>query len=1022
MSIAFASLWWFVAVGLIVPLAWVLWVRGRSLGRARRAAAVLTRLAVLVILAMLLADAVTVREADRLAVVLVVDASESVDRFAAGMRTEDDRLVSHEASVEAALRRLGAGRGPDDLLGVVVFGGRAAALSTPTTANIDGVAVPALVAGGTDIAGALRLAAGLIPPDASGRIVLVSDGNATTGDPVAAAERIASSAASGSLRIDTVPVAFAVGGETIVEAVGSPSTASADSVVPVRVEIASTAGTRGVLRIRHNDRPVSIGSGDDPTALPLTLGPGRHVVTLDVPIGDRRMNRFQADFEPEASGEGFVGDAQLDNNRAEGFTLAPGEGGFLIVDDGADGGRAPGSDLLAQILGATGASVRVIGASALPQDLLGLQEHDLIVLNNVPADAIAPRAQAALASHVAEVGCGLILVGGRSSFGAGGWVGSPIEPLLPVRLDLAERLVERRTAIVFVLDRSGSMGATVGGTLKSQQQIANSAAAGAAATLGSRDLVGAVAFGSDALWVVELAENEDPDATASRILGITSGGGTNLLPGLQLARDALAPVEASVKHIIVLSDGQSRGAELLPEFAEALAAEGINISTISVGDRADTDTMFQMADRGGGVHYAVTNPSVLPRVFVRAVRTVRDPLIKEGRFVPVRMPAAEASTVLDSLSDWPGLGGLVLTRFREEPTVVDLLATDAGEPVASHWPAELGRVGVFTSDVGRWAEEWRGWDGFERFWSQFARAMAKSPVQQGLELTTEIIDGRAVYRLIALDDAGRTLDGLDVEASVYEPGGSRRSLRLEQVGPGEYAGELPVGEPGVSIAVIRPSQRGRALPPVVGGVTHSASLEYQRLTPDEALLASVAQVGGGEVVPISRVDAAFAYDRTGMTPRRVERSLVGPLLIALLAAFLLDVAVRRIAWDRFLESRPIAEPAPSRAAAHLDALRSRVAQTAPAASGSAPVLTERDAEAVAASARAHRMKAKRAQRDKVAREHLPQAHTESEPTSEQAAASAVTIEQPGEDTQSKEEPGGLLAAKRRASARYRDDA
>jgi hypothetical protein len=71
---------------------------------------------------------------------------------------------------------------------------------------------------------------------------------------------------------------------------------------------------------------------------------------------------------------------------------------------------------------------------------------------------------------------------------------------------------------------------------------------------------------------------------------------------------------------------------VLPEYAAQLAAEGVQVSTISVGDGADVGTMREMAERGGGVFYNVINPSRLPRVFLKVVEVVRSPLVKEGRF------------------------------------------------------------------------------------------------------------------------------------------------------------------------------------------------------------------------------------------------------------------------------------------------------------------------------------------------------------------------------------------------------
>ncbi|MEO1512569.1 MAG: VWA domain-containing protein, partial [Planctomycetota bacterium] len=470
-----------------------------------------------------------------------------MDRYATAGTDDQGRPLPVRNEINRIVRQLDQARGPDDLLGIVAFAERPIAIATPTTASLADRVIEPIPSDGTDIASAIDFARSLVPPDATGRILLITDGNETTGSSTAAAERAATGLTP--VRVDAIPVEYRVTGETIVEAVVPPARAPGESTVPVRVEIATTQGTRGIVRLFRDDAEIDLEPRSPATGRRVELPPGRHVVLLEAPIGAGRLSRFRAVFEPDDGVAGqFAGDAQLDNNTAEAFTISPGLGQVLVVTPSSEGPTA-GTPNITQALADATRAVQTTDASALPTDLLELQDYDLVILNNVPADEVSDRAQRALAAHVTEAGAGLVMVGGRASFGAGGWAGTPLEPILPVHLDLGERLVERRTAIVFVLDSSGSMGAGVGGSFRSQQEIANAAAAGAAATLGPTDLVGVVAFSSSARWVVPLAENDDPGATSAAINGITSGGGTDLPPALALAREALAPVEAAVKHV-----------------------------------------------------------------------------------------------------------------------------------------------------------------------------------------------------------------------------------------------------------------------------------------------------------------------------------------------------------------------------------------------------------------------------------------------------------------------------------------
>ncbi|MFI4873052.1 MAG: VWA domain-containing protein [Phycisphaerales bacterium JB061] len=999
MSVTLVDPRWFALLLLALPLGWVMLRWCVAMARARRWSAVVLRVCLLAIIAALLAGASTIRETSKVAVVGVIDISDSIRRYGYVGLDEEGQRQSVLDAAERFFRRVDAGRGPDDLLGLVVFGGSSVAVATPTRSPIDDRDLDLELVEGTDIAGALRIGSALIPPDATGRLVLMSDGNETTGDAARAAGELANSAYAGSLAIDVIPVDYLVKDETIVESLIVPTQAQADSVVTVRVVINTITGTSGTLSLLNGDQPIDI-NGDEPgQSRRLTLDAGRHAVLLDVPIGAGRIHRFRAVYEPDrattAGVSGYAGDTHLDNNQAEAFTISPGSGSILLVD----GLSNNISSVLGDRLTNSGADVRVVAPAGLPTDLLGYQPYDLVILENVPADEVGEQAQQMLAAHVRDMGGGLIMVGGPASFGAGGWAGTAVEPILPVELDLSEKLVERRTAIVLVLDASGSMSAAVGGSFQSQQEIANSAAAIAAKSLGAADLVGVIEFSNRGDWVRELGPNNDPEGTTSAIESIAPGGGTNLPPALAMAREALVNTEAAVKHIIVLSDGQSQGAAQLPEMCAELATQDINVSTISVGDFADTETMFAMAERGGGVHYPVTNPSVLPRIFVRAVRIVRDPLIKEGEFTPVVLPSASAA--IAGIDGMRPLEGLVLTEFRDDPRVTNVLATPEGEPVLAHWTAGLGRVAAFTSDAhNKWAGPWLSWSGYDTFWSQLTQLVSRPTTGRGVELTTQIESGRMRIGMLAVDAEGSPIDGLTVPSTVYGPSGEREDVMLEQIGPGEYEAFVDASGSGNYIAVVKPRSNVKPLPPVLGGATQSNSAEYRVLSANGPLLRQIADSSGGRVLELSNPDASLIFDRRSITPRRAESPLVRQLLILAIVVMLLDIATRRIAWDRFLNERT-----PKTASAAVASFPDSISQLRKAAkeepAREATHLTDEDAAKLAMEAKRKRLAERQRQ---ASRQNAPKVQvdeTESKPA-----------EKP------KQEDSGLLAAKRRARERF----
>ncbi|HHN77200.1 MAG TPA: VWA domain-containing protein, partial [Phycisphaerales bacterium] len=508
--------------------------------------------------------------------------------------------------------------------------------------------------------------------------------------------------------------------EVIVEGLDAPPRAPGRSVVTLRVLIRSTGHSTGVLRLEREGKPVDLGGPGGGRRL--TLEPGRRVERIEVPLDGGRLSRFRAVYEPDTEPNGTLsGDRSIENNRAEAFTISPGENRVLVVDGVSDGRADGGGMVLPRALMRAGLDVKVVAPSGMPRDILGLQAFDTVILQNVSAEEMPGRTQENLSAFVRELGGGLIVVGGPDTLGAGGWRGSALEEILPVKLDLPERLVVPEAAIVFVLDASGSMAAPVMGSSRSQQNVANEAAARAIESIDRQDMVGVIAFSNEPWVVVPLTKASDRASIASATRGISSGGGTNIAPALEVAREQLSGVEVKTRHIILLSDGQSQRADVLPSLADEIRADGIRITTIAVGDGADLETMREIADRGDGAFYHVLNPTVLPAVFLKAVRVLRSPLVREKPFDVVMRDTG--SPLTEGLGEPPRLGGLVLTQELDDPSVTTAMSAPTGEPVLAHRPVELGHVAVFTSDASKWAKHWLDWPGYGLFWSRAARLL-----------------------------------------------------------------------------------------------------------------------------------------------------------------------------------------------------------------------------------------------------------------------------------------------------------
>src|SRR5690606_14106553 len=182
-----------LALLLLLSLPYFVWL-GRPRSRARRHlrqwASLILRLLIVALIVLSLAGAQIVRAADELAVVFLVDASDSI---------RDEQLGAAEAYVRQAVE----GMGPDDQAAVVLFGANAL-VERPMSglAELAPVtSVPQRLQ--TDLDEAVRLGLALFPAGSARRMVILSDGAATVGDPLATARL----AAASGVQIDYVSLA-----------------------------------------------------------------------------------------------------------------------------------------------------------------------------------------------------------------------------------------------------------------------------------------------------------------------------------------------------------------------------------------------------------------------------------------------------------------------------------------------------------------------------------------------------------------------------------------------------------------------------------------------------------------------------------------------------------------------------------------------------------------------------------------------------------------------------------------------
>lgn len=912
---------------LAAPIVWLGMRSLSSLDTVRRWTAIGIRLAVLLVLTLMLAGLQAVRTHEDLTVIAVLDQSESVRRYARPPEAPKVATVSPQKSNEPPptieqwqreyLRRAGADRRTSDRFGLITYDDRPSVRAAPSDlVDLDPGTITQPVEG-TDTASAIRTAIAMFPADSGARILLSSDLNDTSGDTLAAARE----AAAAGIPIDVLPLNYRVENEIVVDGLYAPTEAREGQAAPLRVVLRATEPSSGLLQLRHDGDVIDL-NGDAPgTGTPIDesdwtlppedepfsndtseVGGGRYLAVkqIDLPLRYTGPNRFEAIFESDDPNDLAV------NNKAEAFTLVAGKGRVLFVD--GLGGQS--GSVLPRALQSHGVELDVIKPVAFPTRIDAMQRYDAIVFQNVAAADISPPQQKSLVRYVHDLGGGFLMVGGPDAFGAGAWNNSDVDRyLLPVASQIPSQTILPSGALVLVIDRSGSMSAPVAGTTKSQQEVAGEAAVLALSTLYPQDLVGVVAFDDTAKLVVDVQLNSDPARVASLIRSINPGGGTDIYAGLDLAYRKLAPMradDAAIKHIILLTDGQSQVGNYI-KLAGQMNAAGITVSTIGVGDGHNSQLLKQIARMGQGNYHGVQNPANLPKVFIKEAKTIRKNLIKEATFNPTLINAG--SPIMTGIDAVPPLRGFVLTGRKDDPRIFMPIVGPEDEPIFAHWQVGLGRAAAFTSDAtNRWATPWLEWDGYADFWARTVRAIARPSASRDVDLVTTIANDRLTVRIDAAGQGDDRTSGarrnvgafgnfLSVQGSVITPDGDTMPVTLQQTGPGVYETDVPATTTGNYITSLFVEQPDGTREAVFGGTSRPPGAELRQFQSDTALMRQITEITGGRLLDPETLEPAGLFERTIPFESRSIRPLWRTLLVWLFVLFLLDVACRRIAWD-----------------------------------------------------------------------------------------------------------------------------
>ena len=660
---------------------------------------------------------------------------------------------------------------------------------------------------------------------------------------------------------------------------GAPqSVAGGEDVdITVALENTDTRSVQGELIVRENDTVI--------WQQATTLSPGTSLFTHSLRLTESGLIPVHATFTPHPEASDAI---PYDNQATAWIQVAPTEKILLVSASTKD------NRYLAQALTSRGLDVTALALNAKPGSIPAPSGFTSIILNNVAHQQLPSAFTRRLDTYVKNGG-GLVMVGGEKSLGLGRYAGTAIEKVLPVQV-VPPKKEEKRTAMLLVIDKSGSM--------RKQHKLlyAKSGARAVARNLKDTDLFGVIGFDKAPFVVAPLDYLGKTRARLDdRIERLKPSGGTLLLPALHEAKRQLERQYATRKHLVVLTDGETggSGSDYL-DLASVLRNElKITISTIAVGKQPNLRLLSRLADYGGGAFHHTTDPSTLPDLFLDELEEKpKEKTMVERQLTPI--PNRRSPLLKDlARQRLPAVKGYVQTRLKKGARA-DLSLRDDGQrpPLLASWSYGQGKAIAFTSDAnGRWSAPWIRWDRYSQFWNQTVRwsfgqdeqgekdqkndsNVSPFSVEVGHNETGLLIE---VF-FYGTKEASRP--NTTVTTTVTTPDGNTALLIFEQLAPGHYQGTYDTLQPGdYTLDMTLPSGEqlgplGYTLPPLR---PHESPQRQHNLR----LLETLAEATGGAVNP----DLTIISPPLGSSEQQPLLPYLIPLAMTL---YLLELLVRRL--------------------------------------------------------------------------------------------------------------------------------
>jgi Mg-chelatase subunit ChlD len=655
---------------LIIPLAVTFWIL-KPLSRTLQA----IRIIILLLILFSLAGLSVKLPSKSGTIVVVADRSKSMPA---------DAAIKEKEMIDILWSAMKKG----DNLAVVSFGQNVAIEHSPQGGKFTDF-IADIDPDASSLSEAVKTAVSLIPLQSPGRIIVISDGKWTGANPSSAS----SFAAARNIPIDYRQLERTSSNDSAVFQIDKPDNVSPGEYFMINIWVQSPVRQNFYYRLTKGTQVIASSEK--------TFSSGLTRLTFRDKAEQPGTISYNFNVIPQ------IEDPLPENNTAKFLIGVSGQKALLCVSNSTPSG-------LADLLKAGQINIQTLSPGLCDWSVEGLSNYSAVLIEDVTAEKIGKAAMENIAAWVSQTGSGLMMTGGKNSFGPGGYFKSPLDPILPVSMELRKEHRKLALAIVVALDRSGSMAMPVGGG-KSKIDLADLATVQVLDLLSPIDEFGVIAVDSSAHIIADLAPVEKNIASRGKILSIDSlGGGIFIYEALSNAAKMISTAKSQTKHIILFADAaDSEEPGEYEKLLEGCQKAGITVSVIGLGTVKDQDARLleDIAARGQGQIFFTDSAAELPRLFAQDTIVVsRSTFIEDP--TTVKTTAQMYLLTGNQFDISKTIGGYNLCYLRPNANLSAISVDEYQSPIVAYWQTGLGRVlcytgqanGPYTGDIAKWPD------------------------------------------------------------------------------------------------------------------------------------------------------------------------------------------------------------------------------------------------------------------------------------------------------------------------------